>query len=57
MSQNQNRVLGRVNLGWTVGEELLFASEQQTQACRQESCFAETESCLLGINKSKLAIL
>ena len=54
LSQSHNQILGRVNIGWTIGEELLFDNNATK---RQDTCFAETESCLLGINKSKLAIL
>ena len=50
--------LGRVNIGWTIGEELLFdQGEQAKKSGRSEFCFAESESCLLGINKGKLSIL
>jgi len=41
-------MLGRVNIGWTVGEEVLFSN---SNSVRTENCFSETESCLLGINK------
>jgi len=53
LSTKSNQILGHVNIGWTIGEELLF----NQGSVRKETCFAETESCLLGINKSKLAIL
>lgn len=43
-----------MNIGWTLGEEVLFDRNLQV---RQETCYAETESCLLGINKGKLAVL
>lgn len=56
MVKNGN-VLGRVNIGWTIGEELLFETEDLRFTTRAEHCFAETESCLLGINKTKLANL
>jgi len=46
--------LGRVNIGWTIGEEILFSIEK---TMRSESCYSETESCLLGINKNKLSML
>eukprot|EP00347_Sterkiella_histriomuscorum_P016988 403351089 len=46
--------LGKANIGWTVGEEVLFDKNMQI---RQESCIALVESCLLGIQKSKLAII
>ena len=49
-------LLGRVNIGWTIGEEILFEFNQKANL-RQESCYSETESCLLGINKSKLAMM
>jgi len=43
-----------VNIGWTVGEEILFDGSLQV---RQEQCFSECETCLLGINKNKLAVM
>jgi hypothetical protein len=46
--------LGRANIGWTVGEEVLYDKNMQK---RLETCVASTESCLLGIQKSKLAII
>lgn len=49
-----SQVLGHVSIGWTIGEEVLFTNKVQV---RQDSCFAMTESCLLGINKQKLAML
>lgn len=48
ISQRNNDVIGRVNIGWTIGEELLFI---HGDSLREETCFAETESCMLGINK------
>jgi len=45
---------GYVNIGWTLGEEVLFDRNLQM---RQETCFAETECCLIGINKGKLSVL
>jgi hypothetical protein len=46
--------LGRVNIGWTVGEEILFDQDLQTRA---ETCFSETQTCLLGVNRLKLELL
>ena len=46
--------LGKANIGWTLGEEVLYDKQMQI---RQESCIAMVESCLLGIQKSKLAII
>jgi len=43
--------IGNVNIGWTVGEEILFDRNLQI---RPETCYADTESCLLGLNKGKL---
>jgi hypothetical protein len=52
---NNNQItLGRVNIGWTVGEEVLFDKNLQI---RSEICVATCDSCLLGILKSKLAII
>jgi hypothetical protein len=49
-------MLGRVNVGWTIGEEILFEFDKKSST-RQDSCYSETDSCLLGINKSKLAMM
>lgn len=38
--------LGRATIGWTLGEEILFGN---APTVREENCYAETESCLLGI--------
>ena len=43
-----------MNIGWTVGEEVLFDKNLQI---RSEICVATCDSCLLGILKSKLAII
>ena len=53
-SEQKIYTLGRMNIGWTVGEEVLFDKLKQK---RSEQCVAESEGCLLGILKSKLAIL
>ena len=54
LSQQTQHVIGRVNIGWTLGEEILFDRNLQI---RQEMAVAETESCLIGINKAQLAIM
>lgn len=54
MSQQTQHLIGRVNIGWTLGEEILFDRNLQI---RQEMAVAESESCLIGINKSQLAIM
>jgi len=48
-SDQKNYTLGRVSIGWSIGEDVLFNNKKQ--ANRKENCFAETESCLLGISK------
>ena len=54
-SQNMSEFLGRVNIGWTIGEETLFDSTKND--IRKESVYSETDSCLLGINKTKLSLM
>ena len=53
-SQQTQHLIGRVNIGSTLGEEILFDRNLQI---RQEMAVAETESCLIGINKAQLAIM
>jgi len=45
---------GRINLGWTVGEEILFDRQLQI---RPEQVIAETEACLIAISKTSLSVL
>ena len=45
-------MLGRLNLGWTVGEEILFDRSMQI---RREHVVAETETCLVAIHKKQLS--
>jgi hypothetical protein len=40
--------LGRVILGWTIGEEVLI---DKNFLCRSENCFAETETALFVIER------
>lgn len=45
-----------LNIGWTVGEEILFKSDKkQTTGQRLERCVSLCESCVLGIEKRSLA--
>lgn len=44
-------IFGKVNIGWTLGEEILFDRTRQTRA---EMVFAEDDCCLLGIEREKL---
>lgn len=48
--------LGRVNVGWTLGEEIMFETQKKSSH-RRETCYSDTESCLLGINKNKLSTM
>ena len=54
LADGQPCTMGRVNLGWTLGEEILFDRTLQT---RSEQVFAESDTCLIAISKQKLAIL
>ena len=54
MSGANEHLLGRINIGWTLGEEILFDKNLQI---RQERAVADSECCLIGLNKAKLAIL
>jgi len=56
VSYNPNELLGRVNIGWTIGEEILFSNKSK-DAIRHETCWSETDSCLLGIDKYKLTFI
>jgi hypothetical protein len=53
-TQSGQHLIGRVNIGWTLGEEILFDRNLQI---RQEMAVAETESCLIGINKNQLSAM
>lgn len=52
--QGQSKVIGKANIGWVLGEEILF--DRNLQA-RSESCVARVDSCVLGIPKTKLAVI
>ena len=54
LSNQTQHLIGRVNVGWTVGEEILFDRNLQIRA---EMAVAESEACLIGINKAQLAIM
>ena len=45
-----------LNIGWTVGEEILFKAEKSKHTnTRTERCKSVEESCVLGIEKRSLA--
>lgn len=48
------KVIGKTNIGWVLGEEVLFDRNLQK---RKESCVAKVDSCVLGIPKNKLAVI
>jgi len=51
--------IGKVmNIGWTVGEEILFKPENEFgKVQRSDMCKAVSESCVLGIQKKNLLII
>ena len=58
LSDEENNQIGQVlNIGWTVGEEILFRPKNQdkTRPRRTDKCTAIAESCVLGIEKKSLA--
>ena len=53
MAENE-RVIGKpLNIGWTIGEEILYKVENKTIK-RKEICKASVESCVLGVEKKNL---
>lgn len=51
VNENKEKIGDTLNLGWTVGEEVLFENESRM---RQERCIAQDECCLLGVLKKNL---
>ena len=44
-----------LNIGWTVGEEILFKPENENgRIARTDICKATSEACVLGIEKKNL---
>jgi len=49
-----------MNIGWTLGEEILFKPERdenghnQSKNARRETCKASVDSCVLGLEKKNL---
>ena len=52
LSVKTSVALGKVNIGWTLGEEILYNPNVER---RMETCVARAETCLLGIQKNKYA--
>ena len=50
-------VIGQaLNIGWTVGEEILFKSDKKASGgMRLQKCKSLCDSCVLGIEKRSLA--
>lgn len=54
MMTEKERVIGQpLNIGWTIGEEILFKVDSKTIK-RKEVCKTYQESCVLGIEKKSL---
>ncbi len=45
-----------INVGWTVGEEVIFKQSADAQGfkVRHETCISLNNSCVLGIHKNKI---
>jgi len=52
--QSRLKLMMRVTMGWTLGEEVLFDSSFQV---RNESAQCDRESCVLKISRQKLTQL
>lgn len=50
----ETKTIGKVHLGSTLGEEILFDINLQV---RREEAVCERDSCLIGITKNKLFLL
>jgi signal-transduction protein with cAMP-binding, CBS, and nucleotidyltransferase domain len=50
--QGESRLIGKVSLGWTLGEEILYNSSMKK---RQEQAVCTKEACLIGIESSRLS--
>ena len=47
-----------VNIGWTIGEEILFNTENdQGKVERMDTCKASSEAGVLGIEKRNLSLI
>ena len=48
-----------MNLGWTVGEDILFKglNKDGSKRVRKEACKATIDSCVLGIEKKNLNLV
>ena len=44
-----------LNLGWTIGEEILFKAHDGKKMSRRETCKSLCDSCVLGIDRKGLA--
>ena len=44
-----------LNLGWTIGEEILFKAIDGKKMSRRETCKSLCDSCVLGIDRKGLA--
>jgi len=44
-----------LNVGWTIGEEILFRANDGKKSARRETCKSLCDSCVLGIDRKGLA--
>jgi len=54
MQSKKKGQLGKIMLGWTVGEEAIC---DKNFVCRIESCYAESESALLSVDKEYFKLI
>jgi len=56
--RTNTKVGSTLNIGWTVGEEILFKPENEVGRVRRtDTCKAVTDACVLGIEKRSLALI
>ena len=57
LESKTNKKIGQtLNIGWTVGEEILFKPENDSGRVRRtDTCKAVSDACVLGIEKRSLA--
>lgn len=46
-----------LNIGWTLGEEILFKSMEGKKPARRDSCKATCDSCVLGVDRKNLTMI
>lgn len=46
-----------INIGWTIGEEILFKTAEGLKPARRDSCKAKTECCVLAMERRGLSTI